>query len=274
MSYATLEVSQQDSAPVQLFQFNRGNTTWRYVALPALFTALTHDWTPEVISVGNISSSSDVPKDTISITLPITNAMAAAFLAYAPDAVTTVTVFRTHYDDPTNGLAIWKGRVLSVSVTVATVTLTCEPVFVSLRRLGLRETYQRSCRHIFGGQGCNVDREALKISRVVTSVVGAKVTVITLTSLEGYVGGSVKASDGTLRMIVGVSSGELTLMRPVLAILQDFQTLGSGGFSIYLYPGCDKSTGTCRDTHHNLGNHGGCPGITGINPMSGMSSVF
>ena len=176
MSYATLEVSQQDSAPVQLFQFNRGNTTWRYVALPALFTALTHDWTPEVISVGNISSSSDVPKDTISITLPITNAMAAAFLAYAPDAVTTVTVFRTHYDDPTNGLAIWKGRVLSVSVTVATVTLTCEPVFVSLRRLGLRETYQRSCRHIFGGQGCNVDREALKISRVVTSVVGAKVT--------------------------------------------------------------------------------------------------
>jgi uncharacterized phage protein (TIGR02218 family) len=272
MTYSTLDVSQQASAPVLLYQFVRGSTTWRYVALPAEFTALGYAWTPEVINGGNVASSGDVPKDTVSITLPITNAMAAAFLAYAPDEVTTVTIWRTHYDDPTNGLVIWKGRVLTVSTTVATVTLTCEPVFVSLRRMGLRQTYQRACRHMLFGPGCNVDPDAWELEVTVEGV-SANVVTIAETLPDGYVGGTLKASDGTIRMIVAQNAKVLTLMRPVAQLATDFAA-HPGGFAALVYLGCDKSTSTCRDTFENLGNFGGFPGITGYNPMSGTSNVW
>ena len=271
MSYQTIEESQQGAAPVQLYQFNRGGATWRYVALPKTFTALGYDWTPEAIGCGNINASGDVPKDAISITLPISNAMAAAFLAYAPDQVTSVTVFRTHYDDPTNGLVIWKGRVLSTPTHIATVTLNCEPVFVSLRRMGLRQTYQRTCRHMLFGPGCNVDPAVYETSITVTAVDGVTITASSITG--DFIGGTIKGSDGTKRMIVGQASNVLTIMRPVLALYQDMQDFPSG-FTAYLYPGCNKSTDACRDTFHNLGNFGGFPGITGINPFAGTSNVF
>jgi hypothetical protein len=91
------------------------------------------------------------------------------------------------------------------------------------------------------------------------------------------VGGSLKASDGTLRMIVGHQtvggSVVLTLMRPILQLSIDIGGV-TGTALATAYPGCDKSTATCRDKFHNLGNHGGCPGITGINPFSGISNVF
>ncbi len=274
MSYQTRDVSQQSGMPVVLYQFNRGVSTWRYVALPEAFTALGYTWTPEVINAGNIGSSGEVPKDVVTIALPITNAMAAAFLAYAPDAVTTVTIFRTNYDDPTNGLAIWKGRVLSVSTTVATVTLSCEPYFTSLRRLGLRQTYQRQCRHMLFGPGCNVDASLYAFSATVLNVDRNLITVFSAGTLANYVGGTVKASDGTVRMIVDQSPANvLTLMRPVPQLIQDFAAHPTG-FTATLYPGCDKSTSKCRDTYSNLGNFGGFPGITGINPMAGTSNVF
>ena len=272
MSYASIDVSQQSSDPVLLFQFVRGATTWRYVAMPVAFTAMGYTWQPEVISVPDtIRSAGDVPKDAISITLPITNAMAAAFLAYAPDDVTTVTIFRTHYSDPTNGVALWKGRVLRSPTSIATISLDCENVFTSLRRMGLRQVYSRKCRHVLFGPGCNVDRDDFATSVTVTNVVANVVTCAAITGT--FTGGNIKASDGTLRRIVGQAGAVLTLMRPVLSLIQDLAA-HPGGFSAVLYPGCDRSTTTCRTVFHNLGRFGGFPGINGINPMDGSSNAF
>jgi uncharacterized phage protein (TIGR02218 family) len=272
-AYETEDISEQDGNPTLLFTFTRGSSVWRYtngiesLALPGGFT-----YTPEVITCGNIASTGDVPKDQLPITLPITNDLASGFLTGAPDQVTTVTVFRTSFTAKPDGLMVWKGRVLSVGASVATVTLTCEPVFTSLRRLGLRQTYQRTCRHMLFGPGCYVDPIALEEVYTVLAVVGAKVT-LSATLSQSFLGGTLKAIDGTSRMVVDGGSNYVVLMRPIAALTQSMIDHPTG-FNTILIPGCDKSVSTCRDKFHNLGNFGGFPGITGINPFSGTSNVF
>jgi len=245
MSFDSLEVSQQDSAPVLCYQFVRGSDVWRYTALPAAFTALGSTWQPEAIESGAISSTGEVPKDAVNIKMPIGNAMVAALLAYTPDAVTTVTIFRTHYDDPTNGLAVWKGRILSVAASVAEVTLACEPVFTSLRRLGLRQVYQKKCRHALFSPGCGVNPNTY---RHAVTVVGVSGVTVTLSADPGnYIGGNINAPDGSLRMIVGQTGSILTIMRPVQSLAQSMVD-NPGGFTAHVYPGCDRTTAMCRDT--------------------------
>jgi hypothetical protein len=277
MSYASLDVSQQESSPVLLYQFVRGSTTWRYCALPTAFVAGSgngYTWSPEVIQCSNLTQSGEMPRDSITITVPITNAMAVAFLSYAPDEVTTVTIFRTHYDDPTNGITAWKGRVASSSTTVATITLTCELVFVSLRRMGLGPVYQRLCRHVFGGPGCNVDIAALGAQALMTGVTGSVVSFSGLAS--SYIGGTLAIPDGSLRKIIDQGTvGEtayVKLIKPSVP-LQTAMEANPLGLMVFLYPGCNRSTTACR-TFYNLGNFGGFPGIPYINPMTYVSSVF
>jgi len=272
VSYESIDTSVQDADPVLLFQFTRAGTTWRYCALPVAFTALGETWLSAVVSLSDsLKQSGDISKNDVNVTLPISNAMAAAFIAYALDAVTSLTIFRTYYSNPTVGRAAWKGRVLSSSVAIATVTLNCESVFTSARRMGLRQVYSRKCRHVLYGPGCNVNRALHAVAVTVNNVTANKVTCDVLYAT--YTGGSIKAADGTLRRIIGQAGYVLTLMRPVPSLIQQFAD-NPGGFASTLYPGCDKSTVTCRDVFHALGNHGGFAGINGVNPMDGVTNAF
>jgi hypothetical protein len=121
---------------------------------------------------------------------------------------------------------------------------------------------------------CGVSAAARAHTVTVTNVTNNTVTISAALD-AGYVGGTIKASDGTIRMIVALDATFkiLTLMRPVLALITDFAA-NPGGFTATTYTGCDKSSATCRDKFGNIGNFGGFPGITGINPMAGVSNVF
>ena len=273
MSYDSIDQSVQDADPVLLFQFVRGATTWRYCALPVDFAARGQTWLSEVIGLaGNIKNGSDISKNDLGVTLPSTNAMAAAFLAYAPDAVTTLTIFRTLYSNPTLGGAVWKGRVLHTPTAIATVTLNCESIFSSMRRMGLRQVYTRKCRHMLFKAGCNLNAADYALTVTVSNVV-ANVVTLSTSGLAQYLGGNIKAPDGTLRKIIEQAGSVLTLMRPVQSLIQQFAA-HPGGFTATLYPGCDKSTATCRATFGNIGNHGGFAGMNGINPMDWSTNAF
>ena len=271
MSYDAKETSQQDGNPVRLIQFACGSQTWRYVAAPESLTKDGNSWTPEAVTSGNLVQAGDIPKDQIEIHLPISNPVAASFLSYAPDAITAVTVFRTNYDD-SDVRAIWMGRVMSSQTSVATVTLVCEPIFNSLRRLGLHATYQRLCRHVLYGPGCNVNPTGYAMDVTVSAVQGALITLATSGLSPNFKGGTLKAPDGTIFFIIDVSSSVLTLMRQSMVLAQQMVAHPSG-FTVTLYPGCDHSTTGCT-SFGNIGNFGGFPGIPRINPFSNSANIF
>jgi hypothetical protein len=275
MTYATQEVSEQDGAPVLLYWFQQGATAWYYYAGPGPYLYGGNWYQSESINNQGISSTGEINKNPITITLPITNPMAAGMLLYAADQVTSVTVFRTHVGAST-GLMQFKGRVLSSPASVATVTLNCENAFASMRRQGLTKVYQRTCNLQLYGAGCNVPKAGYGYSATVTNVTGNVVTVAAVPAAPAsYVGGTILAADGTLGQIIGQSSSKLvlTLSRQVTSLNQSFLA-NPGGFTATLYRGCDKSTDTCRDVFHNLGNFRGWKGINGVNPMSPSTNGY
>jgi uncharacterized phage protein (TIGR02218 family) len=269
VSYDDKELSHEDSAPVELYQFLQGSTYFRYTTSATTISALSQSWLPRAIQRSNIGQSGEMPKETLTVKLPVTDSLAATFIGYSPDAITTLTLYRTHGDDLTNYITYWKGRVATAKVSGNVVSLECEPVFSSLRRMGLYQTYQRTCRHALYGEGCRLDADDYAETATVTAVDGP---VLTITEASGWtfqvVGGTFKAPDGTIRMIVDHDGTSVTLMRPIkslaAAIIAD-----PGGFEATAYPGCDRSPTTCDEVFDNLANFGGFPGIPKVNPMGG-----
>lgn len=271
MSYSSKELSQQDSQPVQLFVFVRGSTTWRYCSGNASITYDSNVYSPEPMLPGKIVNTGNVFKDSLEIRFPISNAIVASMLASTPDLVTTLTVHRLHADD-SEAITVWKGRLLRYVASGGVMTLTCESVFRSMQRLGLRQTYQRLCRHVLGGPGCNVNRDDYSSELTVQSVSG--VTVTFTSSLPGdFLGGMLKAPDDTGHMIVSTGT-DFVVLKQVSQSLVTSMLANPGGFTVTLYQGCDRSTAMCHSRFNDLGNHGGFPGIPWINPMTNISSVF
>ena len=271
MSYQSLEESQQDAQPTLLFKFLQSSSAWYYYAGNSAFLFGGHWYQPEAILCDSLKSTSNVPKDSLEIKLPVGNTLADLLLAYAPEAVTTVTIYRLHHDDSENRTA-WKGRVLSYTAALGTLTIVCESVFASMRRLGLRQTYQRLCRHVLGGPGCNVNLASYSSEQTVLALSGAQVTFADLLPVD-YTRGTLVAPDGTICTISSVGSNFVRLLRPSKALV-DSLAANPSGFTVTLRQGCDRSTGMCAARYNNIGNHGGFPGIPWINPMTNVSSVF
>jgi len=262
MSYDGKDLSAQDSLPIYLVKFVQNGTEYRYNTTAQTVNRSGVDWYAEAVELGDFLASGEVAKDPLQVRLPYTNPLAATFVGYAPDFVTTLTVWRTHADD-TDVRVVWKGRVGSTTFNEKVVTLACESVFTSIRRAGPGPCYTRACRWVLGGRGCNVDLLPFTHALTATSAVGAKVTV---TGAGSYaLAGGTLAWGGISRKIIAQSGTELTLMRWVRPLNV---ALAGGSQSVSCVEPCDRTPTTCRTKFYNLGRFGGQPGIPAINPMS------
>lgn len=265
-SYDDKELSAQDSAPVMLYQFAQGATVWRYTTAGQAISRSGYTWNPEAIVASGFGSHGDLNKDQLSLQLPKANTVAALFLGGFPELVTSVTVFRTHADD-TEVRLYWKGTVAGAPASGSIVTLVCDPITVAMKRLGLRQTYQRSCPHELFGPGCQLDENDFVTELTVTAIVDARtINVSGSGAVDGLVGGELRAPSGTGSEIIDRSLDILTLLLPIPSL--------AVGQTVKLFPGCDHSYEMCGTRFGNQGNHGGYKGLTGIQPMGTGSSIF
>lgn len=272
MSYASKELSVQDALPVMLFQFVQG-ATYRYTTISETINRSGVAWLPAAIKCSPMRSTSEVPKDRITLELPVTNPLAATFVQGTPDNGTTVTVFRTHYDD-TEVLTVWKGRVVNHGVDSSIVTLTCEPISTSLRRKLLTRYYQRPCPFVFGGADCLFDVATVTSTVTATAVSGTIVTVPTGAGLTNIEGGTLTYG-GVTRMILKHEGTAITIMRGIDALALALAGHPEG-VSVDVVQACshdlDDPTIGCR-ARGNAGNYGGWLGIPNRNPMSNSITV-
>lgn len=280
MSYSTREASIQDGAPIFLYEFVQGAQTWRYTSAPIAYTYGGYDWTPSALSHSEVSQSNEMAKDGISLKFPRTDAFASQFLGYAPDLVTSVTLRRGHSDDG-EFVVYWRGRVAGSKATGAVISIDCESIFTSLRRSGLRARYQKTCRHALYARGCTLDPEDFALPALVPAVSATSVTVpdAALQPNGWYLGGMLRAEDGSLRLITGHVGSQLTLSRPIRFLSETLTGYGNnygnyyGGMAVLIYPGCDRVRSTCDAKFANLDNFGGFPWIPSKNPFGGSSIV-
>lgn len=269
MSYSDYENSRESGTPIELYEFVQGIQRWNYISGADLIVFGGQAYTPMPTQRDRIKQNSDIFKNGMKLSFPRDDPFASQFLGFAPEEITTVTIRRGHAGDPAEEFIVyWKGRILSASVSGNQIDLNCESIFTSISRPGLRARFEYSCRHTLYAKGCNVNREAFKVTGAVLSIDGSiRVSVGAAgTKPDGYfTGGILLAPDGSSRFITDHVGDLVTLTRPVVSL--------SGGQVVDLYPGCDHLRGTCLNKYNNLPNFGGFPFIPGRNPFDG-SSLF
>jgi hypothetical protein len=279
MSYDTRDQSVEDANPLLLFQFLQGSTYYRY-CLASETTVLAvegHTWTPAVMVPSEFGQSNDIGKDAIKIELAADCPLALTFSGSTPDAVTTLTVFRTFTGPEETPIYYWKGHVNSVGIEAGKVILNCDPIFTRLQRPGLRAMDGKMCRHVLYGRGCNVDSLTYKTSYpqagptyIIRGVSGAVVTLPSDTARDGYWDGGflTYVPSGASRMIMTHKASKLILIRPIPEMITAFAAHPETGVQVDIFRGCDRTYAMCKERFNNPGNFGGDPFFAQSNPFS------
>lgn len=268
MSYNNLDESIDSGSVVELYEFIQDIQQFRFTSEDRDTQYQSKTYVPSPIIRDAVKQTSDALKDTLSIRFPRDNAFANQFLGFAPDVVTTLTIYRGHLSDLDNEfVAYWKGRIVGAKTSGNEITLDCESVFTSIKRPGLRAKYEYGCRHVLYQSGCNVNQESFKLTGAILSANSLVVEVAGAGNFpDGYfTGGIFVTATGVSRFITNHSTTFLTISRPIPSL--DLTN------NVNVYPGCDRSLETCRNKFNNVINFGGFPWIPSKNPFGGSSIV-
>lgn len=238
---------------------------------PFTFQGVTYQ--PVPINCGTINASGKLDKSTFEVRLPRTAGIADLFRAYPPSQPVTLIVRQGHINDEDGEfLVAWAGRVLSSKRDGNEVVFACEPTSSSLRRPGLRRSYQFGCPHALYGPGCYAVKQPQ--TGEVTAINGLEVTLA-----SGW-NGSFEAAkfaqglmewdtpDGTkeIRRILRIDGNKVTIS----GMLRGLEVSDS----VTMLLGCAQTTSDCLNLHNNIHNFGGCPTIPVQNPLAAGVNVF
>ena len=272
MTFNAQETSIQDGSPVELYEFVRGPTTFRYTSNDTDYVFETKTYEATTLVRSGLEDTGELPKSNLKIEARRDFPVSELFRLPPPSDVVTLKILRVHRTDAgQEGATIWLGRGINAEWKGARSELTCESLFTALRRPGLRRPYQRSCPHLLYSAPCGVSDIAYKETVAVTGVLGPVVSAdeFALQADGYYAGGYVRweRAPGLYerRAIRGQTGGSITMLYPLEGL--------EIGASIDVYPGCDHSLATCNSKFSNLANFGGFPFIPIKNPFGG-SPIF
>lgn len=269
MTYDTQE--RGHGRPIELYEFARQHVRWRYTSAAQAVTAGALTYEPAAIEHEGMSASRELARQALSITLARDNPVAELFRVAPPSDVVTCAIRQVH-EGSTEVVALWSGRIVGVDWSGTRAQLSLEPVYTSVRRMGLRRRYQRACPFALYGPGCGVVRTAHELVSTAGSISGLTVHVGGANAFgDGwYSGGYLEwdAAGGLFerRMIARqtATNVELTAAPHGLAV----------GQAVRLYPGCDRTLVTCHAKFANAANYGGMPYIPLRNPFGGLNPLF
>lgn len=276
MTFSLFESSRSKARPYFLYLI-------RYGAGANDFYAFTDNETPVVrngvtyqvmqIAHGGVVSTGSMDKTVVEVTTPRTNPLFELFRVYPPNYRVRLTIVKGHNSDSgDNGVVIWSGRILSMSVRGIECTFNCEPISTTMRRLGLRRNWQYGCPHPLYQSGCFASREAVRQTATVVSVTGAEVTLAAgwngPIASDKFVGGYVESSGATplYRSILRVTGNKLL-------VAGSLGHVAAGG-TISVYPGCGHNMGDCKNIHDNIVNFGGQAWIPSDNPVGSKNNFY
>lgn len=268
MSYLTYETSVDSGQPIEVYEFIQGANYTYYTNAPDDIEILGITYVSTQINRASVEVTSEVSKSELKLELPRDSQLAIGFLGQLTDTPTTIVVKRVHMTDVDLELNIyWRGRVVSAKAVGHLVELTCESIFTSMKRHGVRARYQRNCRHTLFSYDCGLSQTAWETNGTILGVSGTIVTIAEAAlQVDGYyVGGMIRIPGGGSRLITNHVGVDLTLNRYLDAFV--------AGASVKITPGCDHLRTTCTNKFNNIENFGGFPFMPLKNPFGGTSLV-
>lgn len=254
------------AAKVEFYRIACGLDTWHYTSADRDIVIAPDTWRmARGLSRGSTKLMGSVKKSDLEITVPRDHEMIELFIVGRPAQIATVTLFKGYMPSPTPQM-FWKGRIVGTSIkNNGTGVLSCESVFTSLARPGLRAMYQITCRAGLYQFGCNLERNDWRVTREITDVNGVTLTVDGLSGTypNGYFTGGYVVDGQNYAMITGHSGNTVIVDRAII---------GTG--DAHFFPGCDHTRETCNDKFNNILNYRGFPWIPVRTPFAGGESFI
>lgn len=272
MTYDAIERSDEQAQPVELYTFTRGALAWRFTSanLPQIIGADTFATVKGGIRRDGIAQGTELNRQTLRLVVPRDFPIVELYRAGVPTDAIMLRIQQFHAGDG-EVVGIWGGRVVNAARLGATAELACEPVYTSVRQVGLRRKYQRQCPHVLYGPSCRKSASAYKTVATVASVGTVTVTAPAFGAQPngywegGWVEREVAPGIFDRWFIVGHTGNTITLMTQPLGL--------EAGMEVNVYPGCDHSLATCVAKFSNSDNYGGTPDIPLKNPF-GSDPVY
>lgn len=269
MGYIANEISKLLGYPIELYSFDLNGVKWNFTSGDATYEDLLiteETYFPAAIKRSSIELSREIDRNVLTLDVPFDLAPAQKWIGGAPEGIMELTVYRAHRSDGTNEVVqIWHGRVISVMFKGHDVTMSCEPIFTSLKRGGIRSVYGIPCRHVLFSTQCGADPALFRLTGTVAVINGAAIDVVGLNAQpDGYwVNGKVNAgiNKDLIRAIRGHTGNTITLDRVISSLVV--------GDPIDVLPGCAHDVNDCTNKFNNLLNYGGFPYIPRKDPFSG-----
>jgi len=262
----TIERSEYDGNPVEIYTLVRQTNIWRYTSADADQTVDGFLYESYPISRDKIAQSQEVARGPINLKMSKSLPFLFPYRSSPPSSVTTISIRRFH-----QGLAeyvtVWLGRITNVKFGERDAEVRCEPVFTSLKRPALRRRYQTTCPHVLYGAQCSVERAEFAVAATLIGSTGTVLTSPTFALTEdgwfagGYVDWTTDDGDVERRFIVDHVGEDITINLPFQGLV--------GTDEVVAYPGCDHLIATCHDKFDNEDNYGGQPFYPDKNPMNG-----
>jgi hypothetical protein len=284
VSFDSMEVSVDLGEPINLYMFTYGPGDEDYYAYTdgeSIYRLNVEGenivFEPRQVRRSDIQSSGTTDKTTLEINLLNTDPVAEMFRVYPPSFPVGVVVWQAHVGSTVAAL-LWSGKVLSCSREGAlSATLTCEPSSVSMRRIGLRRSYQYMCPHALYSVGdglCNASKAAATIMIIPESVTGRQVLLGTeIANQQQYAGGLLEwVNDEGRTEYRTVLSVALVGGKTQLTLTGIARGLNAGDMAP-LAKGCAHTMTACGSVHNNTPNYGGQPFIPTKNPL-GRTTPF
>lgn len=261
MSLVTVMQSVQSAAPVELYEFQKGNTYYRYNTSPRDIIYNSNTYLSSPIRRSKITQTENINKTGVDFILPKSNNFALYYVKRPAVQITYVTVTKMIEETSDTGI-FWKGRIIGASLDGNLIKLTGEPVFTAQKRPGLRKVYESMCSNMLYDTNCRVDRSAYELFTSVVSVSGKTAVV---NSVDGaadhyYTVGYLKTTDLERYHIAKQIGTTLTFF-----LYPEFVA----GDSISIFPGCDHLYTTCVSKFSNGLNFSGFPFMPNRNPFVG-----
>lgn len=266
MSFDTVEKSVQDGAPVELYTFTRDAQVWRFTSADRAKVVSGNTYTAAVITRNDIETGTELARSPLRLEVPRDFAVADLWRIWPPTSRVTL-LLRQYHEGDGELITLWSGRVINVEFEEARANVIAEPVFTTIKRIGLRRLYQRQCPHVLYGARCGVDKAAHDVAGTIASISGLVLTITAAgSSPDGHFAGGYlefQPSAGVYerRFIEAHTGSAITVMGSVAGL--------SGGASVTLYPGCDHTLATCNAKFSNAVNYGGMPFMPEQNPFGG-----
>ena len=279
MTYEAQETSQEQGAPIVLYTFQYGPDAENVFRYTDFDEEVVHDgqtYHPVTISLEPIKASGGLDNTDITISITPRAPLAEYLQTRSPTQEVAIRVFERHLDDPDGEVRpVWIGRVIASNRGDLYTEVLCESAITSMRRVGLKRSYQRSCPLALYGPEC---RAARRIRAVVHpfSIGGNFVSVGTDWNGEipfvKFEGGFITWTDldtgaRHVRTILVMNSDGLMRL--------DGTTEGIGPDTpLSVYVGCNHLLEDCEEIHANVNNFGGQWKIPVENPVGFINRFF